>query len=252
MNEIIRFNNVSKVYKLNSRHKYTLKNLLRDIISKKTNSKKARVLEDINFSINEGERVAFLGKNGSGKSTILKMITEVTYPTEGKVSVNGKVNALLELNSGFEIDFTGRENIYLKGILLGLKKEEIKAIENDIVEFADIGEYIDYPISTYSTGMKSRLGFSIAIHIDPEILVVDEALSVGDEEFKYKCLDKITEITSRENLTLVFVTHSAEMAIQFCSRGIVLEKGKIIYDGEIKSAVDKYKSTIKRKTNGKK
>lgn len=246
MEVVVRFSNVDKVYKLDRKRNYKLKNILINLIRKKESRKKVKVLENINFSINEGERVAFLGKNGSGKSTILKMITEVTYPTSGTVTVKRKVNALLELNSGFEIDFTGRENIYLKGMLLGLSKSEIKKIENDIVEFADIGEYIDYPISTYSTGMKSRLGFAIAIHVEPEILVVDEALSVGDEEFKYKCLDKIEEITSKEKLTLILVTHSTDTAMQFCKRGIVLEKGKILYDGVIKSAVSIYKKTIKR------
>lgn len=246
MEVVVRFSNVDKVYKLDRKRNYKLKNILINLIQKKEKRKNVKVLENINFSINEGERVAFLGKNGSGKSTILKMITEVTYPTSGTVTVKRKVNALLELNSGFEIDFTGRENIYLKGMLLGLSKSEIKKIENDIVEFADIGEYIDYPISTYSTGMKSRLGFAIAIHVEPEILVVDEALSVGDEEFKYKCLDKIEEITSKEKLTLILVTHSTDTAMQFCKRGIVLEKGKILYDGVIKSAVSIYKKTIKR------
>ena len=241
MRKIIRVEHIDKVYKLNRKEKFfTL--LVHMINGNKYLEKK--VLDDICFDVKKGERVALLGKNGSGKSTILKLITGVSYPTRGNLVVNGKVNALLELNSGFENEFTGRENIHLKGILLGLSEDEIKRLEPKIVEFADIGEYIDYPISKYSTGMKARLGFSIAVNIDPEILVIDEALSVGDEEFKYKCLKKIEDITKTNNVTLLLVTHSSEMAKQFCERGIVLEKGRIIYDDNIDDAVDFYKKTL--------
>ena len=241
MEKIVEFNHVYKTYKIRSKEKGSIFSYLK----KNNDCIKIETLHNINFSIQKGERVAFLGKNGAGKTSILKMITQVSYPTEGSVIVKGKVNALLEINSGFEQDFTGRENIYLKGALLGLKKKEIKKIEEDIIRFADIGEYIDYPINKYSTGMKSRLGFSLAIHIEPEILVIDEALSVGDEEFKNRCLKKINEITEKEDITLVFVTHSFEMAKSFCKRGIVLEKGRITFDGEINSAVKFYKKTIK-------
>lgn len=241
MEEVIKFEHVHKVYKMDKREE---RNILAYFIKNKNYVEK-KVLEEINFSIQKGERVVFLGKNGAGKSSILKMITGVSYPTEGNVIVKGKVNALLELNSGFEPGFTGRENIYLKGNLLGLKDSEIRKIEKDIIQFADIGEYIDYPIKRYSTGMKARLGFALAVHIEPEILVIDEALSVGDEEFKNKCLKKINDITSNREITLVFVTHSFEMARSFCKRGIVLEKGKITFDGEIEDALHFYRKTIK-------
>lgn len=241
MEEIIKFENVDKEYKLgNKKQKVKIIDFIFN--SKKLNKKKA--LTNVNFSISRGERVAFIGRNGSGKSTILKLITGVSYPTNGKVIVNGKVNAILELNAGFEADFTGRENIYLKGLLLGLEKKEIKLLEDKIIEFADIGEYIDCPIKQYSSGMKARLGFSIAVHINPEILVVDEALSVGDENFKRKCLNKIIEITQKENITLVLVTHSLDMAQKFCNRGIVINKGELLFDGNINSAIDKYKSLL--------
>ena len=242
MSHVIEVKHLDKVYKIDKREKF-----LTIIKQMFTNDKyiKKKVLSDINFDIEEGERVALLGKNGSGKSTILKIITGVSHQTEGEVIVNGKVNALLELNSGFEMDFTGRENIYLKGTLMGLSKEEIKKIEKKVIDFADIGEYIDYPIRKYSTGMRARLGFSIAISIDPEILIIDEALSVGDEEFKNKCLKKIEEITSKKKVTMLLVTHSSEMARQFCSRGIVLENGKIIYDGAIDDSVEFYRKTLK-------
>ena len=242
MDKIIEIKHLDKVYKINKREKFLtiFKNLIKGdkYIEKK-------VLDDINIDVKKGEKIAFLGKNGSGKSTILKIISGVSYQTNGEVIVRGKVNALLELNSGFEMDFTGRENIYLKGTLMGLKDSQIKRLEKKIVEFADIGDYIDYPIRMYSTGMRARLGFSIAVSIDPEILVIDEALSVGDEEFKNKCLNKINEITQKKNVTLLLVTHSSEMAKQFCNRGIVLQDGKKAYDGDIGDAISFYKSTLK-------
>ena len=157
-----------------------------------------------------------------GKSTILKIITGVCFPTEGEVEVNGIVSALLELTTGFDPEFTGRENIYLKGQIMGLQETEIASLEQTIIDFAEIGEYIDQPIRTYSSGMKARLGFSLSVNIKPEILIVDEALSVGDEEFKNKCLTKIEELI-REGITLLFVTHSTNTAKKFCTRGIFLK-----------------------------
>ena len=242
MEEVIKFKNVDKIYKLSKRKQN--RNFL-EIFFKSKQKNRKKVLDNISFSIGKGESVAFLGKNGSGKTTILKLITEVSYPSNGEVYVNGKVNALLELNAGFEPEFTGRENIYLKGTLLGLNKKDVKKIEEQIVSFADIGEYIDYPVKKYSSGMRARLGFSIAIHVEPEILVIDEALSVGDEEFKNRCLDKITQITKKKDITIIFVTHSLKMAKEFCKRGIVLEKGKIIFDGDIEDAIEKYQLSVK-------
>jgi len=239
--EIIRLENVDKIYRFNKRN--NRKNILKLFSKKEKSDKKA--LDNINISIKKGEKIALLGKNGCGKSTILKIISNVSFPTKGEVTVNGNVNALLELNSGFEPEFTGRENIYLKGTIMGLSRKEIKSIEQEIIDFADIGEYIDYPMRTYSSGMRARLGFSLAINIEPDILIVDEALSVGDNEFKKKCLDKVNEITSKENVTFLFVTHSFEMAKQFCDRGILLEQGKIIYDGPIEKTLEKYNNMLR-------
>ena len=174
------------------------------------------------------------------------MITGVCFPTEGKIEVKGRVSALLELTSGFDPEFTGRENIYLKGQLLGLKDAEVRELEQTIIDFAEIAEYIDQPVRTYSSGMKARLGFSINVNIRPEILIVDEALSVGDEEFKNKCTKKVNEIVSKDEVTLLFVTHSSAMAKEFCSRGIVMEKGKLKFDGSIDDAIKKYKESIKK------
>lgn len=159
--------------------------------------------------------------------------------------MNGRVSALLELTTGFDSEFTGRENIYLKGRILGLKEHEIKKLEPNIVEFAELEEYIDQPVRTYSSGMKARLGFSINVNIEPEILIVDEALSVGDNEFKNKCIKKINEIVEKDNVTLLFVTHSTSVAKEFCKRGIVLKKGKVVCDTDINEAIKKYNQSIK-------
>ena len=241
MQEIIEFKNVTKIYKLFKNDKKRFVSLF----FKNIKVKEKRAVDNVSFKINKGEAVAIFGLNGAGNSTILKMITGVTFPTEGNVTVNGRVSALLELTSGFDQEFTGRENIYLKGQILGLKNKEIKELEQIIIDFAELEEYIDQPVRTYSSGMKARLGFSINVNIKPEILIVDEALSVGDESFKKKCIKKIKEIILKENVTLLIVTHSTSVAKEFCSRGIVMKQGKIIYDGEIKNAIDNYNKTIK-------
>lgn len=239
---VVEFKNVTKTYKLFKNDKKRLLGLL----FKKIKCKEKKAVNNANFSIKRGESVALFGKNGAGKSTILKMITGVCFPTEGEIIVNGRVSALLELTSGFDPEFTGRENIYLKGQLLGLKNKEIQEVEDKIVEFSQIGEYIDQPVRTYSSGMKARLGFSINVNIKPEILIVDEALSVGDEEFKNKCIKKINSIIENDNVTLLFVTHATGVAREFCSRGILMESGKIVFDGDIDEAITRYNKTIQK------
>lgn len=239
---VIKFNHVTKMYKLFKNDK---KRLLHTFC-KKIKYKEKKAVDDVSFSVERGEAVALFGKNGAGKSTILKMITGVTYPTSGEITVKGRVSALLELTSGFDPEFTGRENIYLKGQLLGLKDSEIKELEQEIIDFAELAEYIDQPVRTYSSGMKARLGFSINVNIRPEILIVDEALSVGDEEFKNKCTKKVNEIVNKDEVTLLFVTHSTSMAKEFCSRGIVMQSGKKTFDGNIDTAIEKYQKTVKK------
>ena len=243
MNEVvIKFDHVTKMYKLfKSDKKRLLHTFFRNI---KYKEKKA--VNDVSFEVQRGEAVALLGKNGAGKSTILKMITGVAFPTSGTITVKGRVSALLELTSGFDPEFTGRENIYLKGQLLGLRDSEIRELEQEIIDFAEIEEYIDQPVRTYSSGMKARLGFSINVNIRPEILIVDEALSVGDEEFKNKCTKKVNEIVNKDEVTLLFVTHSTSMAKEFCSRGIVMQNGIKKFDGNIDEAIEKYKKTVKK------
>lgn len=240
---VIKFNHVTKMYKLFKNDKRRLLY----VFCKKIRYQEKKAVNDVSFEIHRGESVALFGKNGAGKSTILKMITGVSFPTEGKIEVKGRVSALLELTSGFDPEFTGRENIYLKGQLLGLKDTEIKELEQEIIDFAELDEYIDQPVRTYSSGMKARLGFSINVNIRPEILIVDEALSVGDEEFKNKCINKVNQIVNQENVTLLFVTHSTTMAKEFCKRGIFMKNGQVIYDGEINEAIKEYEKTVKKK-----
>ena len=168
------------------------------------------------------------------------MVTGVTHPTSGEIRVEGRVSALLELTAGFDSQLTGRENISLRGQILGLNRSEIKELEPDIIDFAELGLYIDQPMRTYSSGMKARLGFAFAVAIDPEILVVDEALSVGDRAFQKKCIDRIREIMMDENVTVLFVTHTSSTAKEFCSRGIVLDKGTKVFDGSIDDATAYY------------
>lgn len=235
---VIRFKNVTKIYKLYKSDKARFIGLF----NKKVPYKENRAVNDLSLEVHKGESIAFFGRNGAGKSTILKMVTSVAFPTNGEIEVNGMVSALLELAAGFDLEATGRENIKFKCSLMGMNEKEIEAVENDVIEFADIGDYIDQPLRSYSSGMKARLGFAINSNARPDILIVDEALSVGDAAFQEKCKNKVAEIMSSEDVTLLFVTHSLETARDFCKRGIVLEKGKKLFDGDIEAAIEFYES----------
>lgn len=236
---IIKFKNVSKRYKLFKNEK----DRLISFFSKKKDYKTKKSLDNISFDIKKGESVAFFGKNGAGKSTLLKIITGVTYPSEGIVRVNGRVGALLELTAGFDAELTGRENIYFRGDILGIKRSEMKQLEAEMIRFADLGEYIDQPVRTYSSGMKARLGFAINININPDILIVDEALSVGDRDFREKCRNIIAE-KIEQGVTFLFVTHSILDAKKFCNRGIVMKNGHLVFDGDVKAAADFYSNRL--------
>lgn len=236
----IEFKHVYKYYKLYKNERQRLM----AIFFKRIKPKKKMAINDVSFTINKGESVAFFGKNGAGKSTILKMITEVLFPSEGEIIINGRVSALLELKAGFDPDFTGRENIYFKGQLLGISEAEIREMEDEIVAFADLGEHIDQKVKTYSSGMKARLGFAINANIRPEILIVDEALSVGDKAFRVKCKEKINEVLEGGEVTFLFVTHSANTAKSFCKRGIVMKNGELVYDGDVDAAAEFYDNMI--------
>ncbi len=236
---MIRFSHVTKTFKLYRNDRARFLGLF-GIRRKGSYLGTVDANKDLSFEIKRGEAVAFLGLNGAGKSTALKMITGVMYPTSGTVEVNGRVSALLELRAGFDSKLTGRENIHLRGQILGMTTEEIEELMPGVQEFAGLGMYFDQPMKSYSSGMKARLGFAFAVAVNPEILIVDEALAVGDKEFKRKCLQRIREIMMDENVTVLFVTHSSSTAQAFCSRGIVLDKGRKVYEGTIEDATEFY------------
>jgi len=188
-------------------------------------------LSDVSLTVKEGETVGILGRNGSGKSTLLKCICGVLQPTNGEVAVRGKLAGLLELGAGFQQDLTGRENVYLNGSLLGMSKREVDRVFDSIVEFSELEEFIDGPVKFYSSGMYVRLGFAVAVNVDPDILVVDEVLAVGDERFQRKCIDRVMQF-QREGRTILLVTHSADQVRSICDRGVVLSHGRLVVDGE--------------------
>ena len=247
MDKAIEFKNVTKKYKLYKNDKERFKG----IFFKNIKAKEKNAIDDISFVVEKGESVALFGKNGAGKSTLLKMITQVVFPTSGEIYVSGRVSALLELTAGFDMEFTGRENIYFRGQLMGIPHDEIKELEPEIVDFAELGDYIDQPVRTYSSGMKARLGFAINANIKPEILIVDEALSVGDKAFRLKCNAKINEIVE-SGITFLFVTHSTSVAKDFCKRGIVMKQGKMILDDTCDKAADFYEKMVAEEIEKKK
>ena len=200
-------------------------------------------INDLNLEIKKGEVLGILGKNGAGKSTLLKMITGVVTPTSGTIKVNGKISSLLELGTAFNMELTGVENIYQHGQVMGLTHDEIKAKEQEIIDFADIGDHLIQPVKTYSSGMFARLAFACAINVNPDILIVDEVLSVGDMAFQLKCFKKFEEF-KKQGKTILFVTHNVADVIRNCNRSIIIANGKKIFDGDVKTGVDKYKKII--------
>ncbi len=199
-------------------------------------------LKDVSFEIRKGETVGIIGRNGSGKSTLLQMICGTLSPTSGNIQTHGRIAALLELGSGFDPEFTGRENVYINAAVLGLSNEEIDSRFDEIAAFADIGEFIDQPVKTYSSGMMVRLAFSVSINVDPEILIVDEALSVGDELFQRKCFSRIEDI-KKAGCTILFVTHATQTVLELCGRGLLLKQGHSIFFGNSHRAVNLYYKT---------
>ena len=237
----INVKNVSKVYRLYDNPKDRLKESLG--FSKKKRYKEHYALNDISFHVNKGETVGIIGTNGSGKSTILKIITGVLNATKGNVDIQGRISALLELGAGFNSEYTGLENVYLNGTMIGFSREEIDRKLNDILEFADIGDFINQPVKTYSSGMFVRLAFAVAINIDPEILIVDEALSVGDVFFQAKCYKKFEDF-KKMGKTILFVSHDLGSVAKYCDRVVLLNKGEKIAEGEPKEIVDLYKKVM--------
>ncbi len=237
----IEVSHLSKVYKLYDRNRDRLKEALH--LSKNINVREHYALNDVSLTVNTGETVGIIGTNGSGKSTILKIITGVLNPTAGDVRINGRISALLELGAGFNMEFTGIENIYLNGTMIGFSEEEIDARLQDILDFADIGEFVYQKVKTYSSGMFVRLAFAVAINIDPEILIVDEALSVGDVFFQNKCYRKFEEF-KKQGKTILFVSHDLSSISKYCDRVVLLERGKKIGEGAPKEIIDMYKKVL--------
>lgn len=248
-NSTISFKNVTKNFYL--QEDKTIKELIPSILGGKSWAKKLTVFSNISFEIKVGETVGIVGKNGAGKSTILKLIAGVTYPTFGQVKVNGKVAPLIELGAGFHSELSGYENIFLNGAILGMHKKEIEAQVESIIEFSELGEFIHIPVKRYSSGMYMRLGFSVAIHTYASILLIDEILSVGDAAFQKKCLNYLQEVKKAQDKTIIFVSHSEEAVKQFCDRAILLNQGKIIIDDRPQHVFHVYHKILLEKNNHK-
>ena len=201
-------------------------------------------LDDINFEIKQGDRVGIIGKNGAGKSTLLKIISQVTAPTKGRIGIKGNVASLLEVGTGFHPEMTGRENIYLNGAILGMKRSEINDKLEEIIAFSEINEHIDTPVKRYSSGMYVRLAFAIAANLDSDILIADEVLAVGDAEFQKRALGKMNDLSSKQGRTVLFVSHRMNAVKALCKNGFVLDKGKIVHSGDIDSCITKYQSRL--------
>ena len=237
---VIKISNLVKEYKMYSNKK---DRLLEAVLPGYKKHSTFRAMDNLDLEIKKGEVLGILGKNGAGKSTLLKMITGVVSPTSGSLEVNGKISSLLELGAAFNPELTGYENIYQHGQVMGLSDKEIKEKEKEIIEFADIGDHLSQPVKTYSSGMFARLAFACAINVDPDILIVDEVLSVGDMAFQLKCFKKFEQFKNKGK-TIIFVTHNINDVMTNCNRAIILENGKKTFDGTVKDGVNRYKKII--------
>jgi lipopolysaccharide transport system ATP-binding protein len=251
MSTAIQIRGVSKQYKLAPGQRYIA---LRDVVvsgfrnlfsANRHSENKFWALRNLDIEIAEGERVGIMGKNGAGKSTLLKIISRVTPPTTGTAIVRGVVSSLLEVGTGFHPELTGRENIYLNGSLLGLKKKQIDQQLESIIQFSGIENFIEMPLKHYSSGMQLRLAFSVAAHLEPDILLIDEILAVGDVEFQKKCITKMEEVSRQQGRTILFVSHQLNSIARLCTRGIWLDKGQVMFDGPVEEAIEKYTSSVR-------
>ena len=238
---VIAFERVTKRFRLKEGN--TLKEFLPALLRGKGISASFSAIEDLSFSLRAGETLGIVGRNGSGKSTILKLITGVTAPTSGSVDVRGRVSPLIELGAGFHPDLTGRENVFLNGAILGMSRRDVLSSWDDIVAFAEIPEFMDTPVKHYSSGMYLRLSFAVAVHSNPAILIIDEALAVGDAAFQQKCLDRIRQF-QRAGITIVLVSHSLSLIEDFCPRALCLDHGRLLMDGPSDRVVDFYRRSV--------
>lgn len=267
-NRVLQFNNISKLYSLRQIGSGTLS---RDLTrwwkmavlkqedpflqigeqnrhGEKGVSDFVWALKDISFSVDEGDVVGIIGRNGSGKSTLLKILSRITTPTTGSINVKGRIASLLEVGTGFHPDLTGRDNVYMNGSILGMSRAEINSKFDEIVEFSGIERYIDTPVKRYSSGMKVRLGFAVAAFLEPEILIVDEVLAVGDAEFQKRAIGKMKSISGESGRTVLFVSHNMNSVLQLCNRGIILDEGTLVFDGTSQDAVKNYIGSLKAQT----
>ena len=256
MNEVISINNLYKEYKLGVIGRGTLyrdlqswwalkrgkedPNTLIGHSGSRNNKINHLALHDVNLNINKGEVLGIIGENGAGKSTLLKILSRVTSPTKGQINIKGKISSLLEVGTGFHPELTGRENIFLNGAINGMSKKEISSKLNDIVDFAGVEKYLDTPVKRYSSGMHVRLGFAVAAHLEPDILIVDEVLAVGDADFQKRAIKKMQNVSSHNGRTVIFVSHNMESIRKLCNRVIVMANGRIAYDGKTEDSINKY------------
>lgn len=242
-NVVVKVSGLSKKYAIGKQKDGSLRGTLGSIFSKgKSSVDEFWALKDVSFEIGQGDVVGIIGKNGAGKSTLLKILSQITSPTEGMVELNGRIASLLEVGTGFHPELTGRENVYLNGTILGMTRKEVKAKFDEIVEFSGIEKFIDTPVKHYSSGMYVRLAFAVAAHLEPEILIIDEVLAVGDAEFQKKCLGKMKDVAG-QGRTVLFVSHHLGSVKTLCNKGILLEKGQIKATGDIESIVSLYQKS---------
>ena len=237
----ISFHHVNKYFFY--QHQRTLKEFFHAFVQKKKTLERVHALKDMTYTIKSGESVGIIGRNGAGKSTMLKLIAGVSEASNGTVDIHGKVAPLIELGAGFHPELTGKENVFLNGVILGLKESYIKTKYNDIVHFAEIEDYMDVPVKYYSSGMYTRLAFSVAVHVDPDILLIDEILAVGDTVFQQKCLNKMEEFKAK-GITIVFVSHDLASVSRFCTRVLYLKTGSLEYDGDPQEAIRRYSTGL--------
>lgn len=240
---LIRFEHVSKKFRLNRQKTRTIFDLLTRLVRRRQDAEYFWPLQDVSFELTGGVTTGIIGENGSGKSTLLKLISRILEPTDGVVAIHGRVSALLELGAGFHHELTGRENIYLHASLLGLQRAQIDTVLEEIIAFADLGPFIDTPVKHYSSGMYARLGFAIAIHVEPDILLVDEVLAVGDESFQRRCLDAIQRLQAR-GVAILLVSHSLNQVLELCEQCIWLDNGKLGAMGETRAVVRHYLDAV--------
>ncbi|MBR3835713.1 MAG: ABC transporter ATP-binding protein [Clostridia bacterium] len=246
---VLKIENIKKRYKIKVIKKKpenkidSAKLALKSFLNPNSNKEDFWALSGVNFNVEQGEKIGIIGKNGAGKSTLLKIISRITEPTDGRIEMLGKISSMLEVGTGFNSELTGRENVYLNGAILGMTKAEIDAKFDEILEFSEVGKFIDTPVKRYSSGMFVRLAFAVASHLEPDILLVDEVLAVGDTRFQKKCIDKMLEIAA-SGKTILFVSHQMNTIRQLCDRVIVLSKGKVIFDGDVEEGIKIYNSDI--------